>query len=100
MVEKLGGYNLVFRYVLQKLNRVADALSRFPVEEAVVEEESEEKIQRSIQRVFLGTGDTEIFPKDICELAEMANSDEKYKFFVNFFEGEQDWSSVEGDVLS
>ena len=38
-LEKLGGYNLDFYYVPQKLNRITDGLRRFPADEPEEEEE-------------------------------------------------------------
>ena len=53
-----------------------------------------------IKRVFLGKGEVEIFPRNVTDMAEEAEKDVKYKALIEFFEGERDWASTEGDVMA
>ena len=59
MREKIMTYNLEFKYIPGKYNQVADALSRFPIDEQGEEEQEDEVI--NINRVFLGKEGEEVF---------------------------------------
>ena len=96
MLEKIATYNYTIHYVPERMNRVADGLSRFPVEDP--EEEDEEIGKANVRRVFLGDTDTEIFPKNVVDMAEL--EDLKYQKLVDFFEGERSWKQAEPDVKS
>ena len=60
LLDKHGGYDITFKYVSHKLNRIADGLSRFPVCEGEPEEDFS---LAKLDQVFLGESEKDIFLK-------------------------------------
>ena len=81
-LEKLVTYNLTFHYVPQKMNKIAVVLSRFPMDDPEEEEYDGVGVSK-VRRVFLGSGEYEIFPKNVTDMAEV--EDAKYKVPLEFF---------------
>ena len=86
-LEKLVTYNLTFHYVPKKMNKIADGLTRFPVDGPEEEEDDRVGVAK-VRRVFLGRGEVEIFPKNVTDMVEV--EDAKYKVLQEFFEGSRD----------